>query len=56
MNQKKKIDKQIFKKSPEELEQYLQFKRRGFQVEAKKGKGSFKRKPKHRNQDYEKCA
>ena len=37
------------KKSPEELEQYLQFKRRGFKVPAKKGKGSFKRNPKHRN-------
>jgi stalled ribosome alternative rescue factor ArfA len=48
MKQKKeKFDKRIFKKSPEELEQYMMFKRRGSVVENKKGKGSFKRKPKH---------
>ena len=43
----KKFDKRIFKKSPEELQQYMMFKRRGSRVESKKGKGSFKRKPKH---------
>ena len=43
----KKFDKRIFKKSPEELECYMMFKRRGSVVESKKGKGSFKRKPKH---------
>lgn len=43
----KKFDKRIFKKSPEELERYMMFKRRGSVVESKKGKGSFKRKPKH---------
>ena len=42
-----KFDKRIFKKSPEELEQYMMFKRRGSVVENKKGKGAFKRKPKH---------
>ena len=48
MKQKKeKFDKRIFKKSPEELEQYMIFKRRGSVVENRKGKGSFKRKPKH---------
>ena len=47
-----KFDKRIFKKSPEELEQYMMFKRRGSVVESKKGKGSFKRKPKH-PQKYE---
>lgn len=31
------------KKSPEELQEYLQFQRRGFKVKPKKGKGSFKR-------------
>ncbi|MCM1324407.1 MAG: hypothetical protein NC218_09725 [Acetobacter sp.] len=42
------MDKRIFKKSPEELEQYLQFKRRGSIVRAKKGKGSYSRKQKHK--------
>lgn len=40
------IDKRIFKKSPEELQLYMHFKKRGFKIENKKGKGSFKRKPK----------
>lgn len=34
------------KTSPEDLRAYLQFQRRGSQVQAKKGKGSFKRKAK----------
>ena len=46
----KKLDKRIFKKKPEELQQYMMFKRRGSKVESKKGKGSFKRKPKHKPQ------
>ena len=44
---KEKFDTRILKKSPEELQQYMMFKRRGSKVEAKKGKGSFKRKSKH---------
>ena len=51
----KKIDKRIFKKSPEELEQYMQFKRRGSRVESKKGKGSYNRKPKHKKDMYRDC-
>ena len=47
----KKIDKRIFKKSPEELQEYLQFQRRGSKVESKKGKGSYKRKAKHKEND-----
>ena len=47
----KTLDKRIFKKSPEELEQYMMFKRRGSKVEPRKGKGSFRRRPKHRNKD-----
>jgi stalled ribosome alternative rescue factor ArfA len=43
----KKFDKRIFKKSPEELQQYMMFKRRGSRVENRKGKGSFKRKSKY---------
>ena len=34
------------KKSPEELREYLAFKRRGYFVPHKKGKGSFKRNKK----------
>lgn len=48
MKKKKKFDASIFKKSPEELEQYQMFKRRGSSVPSKKGKGSFKRHPKHK--------
>ncbi len=47
------MDKRIFKKNQEELEQYLQFKRRGTVVRSKKGKGSYKRKSKYKNRpDY----
>lgn len=48
----KKLNKQLFKKDPEELQEYLQFKRRGSKVESKKGKGSYKRRAKHKNQEY----
>lgn len=34
------FDKRINKKSPEELQQYLAFKRRAGRVPAKKGKGA----------------
>ena len=57
MSQKnEKFDKQMFKKSPEELELYLQFRRRGTRVESKKGKGSYSRKLKHKNKEYRNCA
>lgn len=46
------MDKRAFKKSPEELTQYLQFKRRGSIVPTKKGRGStYKRNPKHKNRE-----
>ena len=45
---KKTVDKRMFKKSPEELQQYLHFKKRGFAVDNKKGKGSYTRKTKHK--------
>ena len=38
-----KIDKRTNKKTGEELQQYLQFQRRGYKVPAKKGKGSYSR-------------
>ena len=51
------VNKRYMKKNKEELNEYLQlFRRRGFKVPAKKGKGSFKRKQKHKNQDYDRCA
>lgn len=37
------FDKRMNKKSPEELQQYLAFKRRAGRVPAKKGKGSYNR-------------
>lgn len=43
----KTFDKRIFKKSPEELQEYFKFKRRGSRVESRKGKGSYKRKSKY---------
>ena len=36
------------KKTGEELQSYLEFRRRGFKVKHKKGKGSFKRKEKYK--------
>lgn len=42
------MDKRVNKKTGEELQQYLQFKRRGYTVKPKKGKGSFQRHPKHK--------
>ena len=44
MSNKKKIDRRMFKKEGEELQQYLHFRKRGSVVENKKGKGSYKRK------------
>lgn len=38
------------KKTGEELQSYLEFKRRGFKVKPKKGKDSFKRKEKHKGE------
>lgn len=36
------------KKTGEELQQYLHFRRRGSVVQSKKGKGSYNRKQKHK--------
>ena len=48
------MNKKEFKKSQEELAEYLQFKRRGFIVPAKKGRGSsYKRNIKHKNRKEE---
>lgn len=40
--------KQSQKKSSNELQEYLWFKRRGFLVPSKKGKGSYSRKAKYK--------
>lgn len=53
MKLSKDLDRRIFKKTPEQLEQYMMFKKRGSRVESKKGKGSFKRKPKHSKTSFE---
>ena len=39
-----KFDKRILKKSPEELQQYLAFRRKAGRIPAKKGKRSYDRK------------
>ena len=41
------MDKRINKKTGEELQQFLAFRKRSSKVDAKKGKGSYRRKPKH---------
>ena len=43
----KKFDKSIFKMKPEELELWLQFRNSSTCINNKKGKGSYKRKPKY---------
>lgn len=47
MKKNKKIDRRIFKKEGEELQQYLAFRKRGSVVENKKGKGAYKREKKN---------
>lgn len=43
-----KIDKSMFKMGKEELNEYLHFRKLGFVIENKKGKGSYTRKEKHK--------
>ena len=40
---KNKVDRRMFKKEGEELQQYLHFRKRGSVVENKKGKGAYNR-------------
>lgn len=42
------MDKRVNKKTGEELQQYLAFKRKGYTVPPKKGKGSYQRHAKHK--------
>ena len=48
-----KVDKSMFKKTEEELQEYLSFRKKGFVIENKKGKGSYNRKEMHKNKKYE---
>ena len=58
-----KFDKRILKMTPQELEQHLQFRKKGFVIQNKKGKGSYKRKNKYNTvgqpsgkaQDFDSC-
>ena len=43
------MDKKMFKKSPEDLEQYLHFRKRAFKVKPKKGMGAYCRKGKYKS-------
>lgn len=43
------MDKSMFKKKGEELQAYLQIMKQHHVVPAKKGKGSYRRKEKHKN-------
>lgn len=47
----KKIDKSLFKMTPEELSHWLHFRKAGSKIENRKGKGSYKRKSKYPNKD-----
>ncbi len=47
------MDKRIFKKSPEELQEYLRFQRKGSKVPAKKGRGSWRRNQKHKDKNFD---
>ena len=50
-NGMKNIDKRMFKKTGEELQEFLKFKKRGSRVENRKGKGSYKRKKKYPHEE-----
>lgn len=51
MEKEKKFDKRIFKKTGDELQAYLAFKKRGSVVRNKKGKGSYNRQKSKRMGD-----
>jgi hypothetical protein len=46
-DKKKKIDKSVFKMTSEQLQTWLHYRKAGSCVENRKGKGSYKRKPKY---------
>lgn len=46
------VDKRVNKKEGQELQDYLAFRRRGSKVPSKKGKGSYRRKPKNQKGEF----
>lgn len=46
------MDKSMFKMTPEELQQWLAIRKRGYAIGNKKGKGSYNRKAKHKNRQF----
>lgn len=42
------MDRRMFKKNEDELQEYLRYRKRGFVIKNKKGKGSYTRKEKHK--------
>ena len=51
MKKEKKFNKSIFKKTPEEVQEMLKFRGKASCIEPKKGKGSYRRKAKYK-EDY----
>lgn len=51
MSKKKKQYRDLFTKSGDELQEFFAFRKRQGVVPAKKGRGSYRRKPKHKNLD-----
>ena len=47
------MNREVFKKNPEELQEYLQFRRRGFIVPSKKKNRELNRKVKYKKSLYE---
>lgn len=46
------MNKSYLKKEGQELQDYLNFRKRGSRVENRKGKGSYKRNPKHKGKEW----
>jgi hypothetical protein len=44
---KQKVDKSMFKMTPEELQNWMRLRKAGYRIENQKGKGSYKRKSKY---------
>lgn len=47
------MDKSMFKMTSEELQQWLAIRKKGYAIENKKGKGSYNRKVKHKNRQFQ---
>ena len=49
------MNKEIFKKSGEELQEFLAFRKRGSQIKSKKGKGSYNRQDFKKGEQKDEC-